>query len=465
MKTKSLFFLCLMAGMPVFAQLDTTFIYGSLLTAHSGKIVLQQSHGWANIDARIPNSATTNFELASLSKVFTAVAVMQQVEKGYIRLDDPVNKYLKDFPYKGITIRHLLSHTGGLPDFEIFDKAWEAQRDRVFTKEDIIPALKAWGPLKLAPGERWSYSSPGMGVLAMIVEKVSHLSFAAYLSKHVFAPAGMVHTYLHNVKDSTRALSYSHPYYFSNEYEQSDTVRRNQQFLHESGGVEGPGLVVSNVQDLYAFDQALFSGKLLRHTDTMFKPVLLANGEPAMAGKHHFGLGWFIDGDVVSHSGYKPGTNSILMHSLAENATVIMLDNGNTGGIPQSADYLMRTMLSHEVAPLKMAIIFPFGRDIVTHGIDHSMLLLGSMLGDTLHYTQIVRDWIAMGYELYRTGHLQESLATFRVGHLLYPDNDFLCMLYGDAIAKNGDTSTARGFYQKALRLNPANKEVAERLK
>lgn len=467
MRTISLFILCLVAQMPAIAQLDTTFFYGSLLAARSGQIIFQQSHGFADIEAGIPNSPQTNFELASLSKVFTAVAVMQLAEKSYIRLDDPVNKYLEDFPYAGITIRQLLSHTSGLPDFEIFDKAYQAQPDRVFTKEDIIPALKAWGPLKLPAGGQWSYSSPGMGLLALIVEKVSHVSFQEYLAKQIFKPAGMKHTYLHHIIDSMRAKPYSHPYYFSVEYENSDTVPRNQQFLHESGAVEGPGLVVSSIQDLYAFDKALFAGKLLRNTDTMFTPVRLANGELAMAGKNNFGLGWFLapGSNIVMHSGYKPGTNTILLHDRKANATVIILDNGNSGGITQSGLYLMRSLLSAPAEGLKAAIIFPFGRDLVTHGIDHATLLLGNMLADTVHYTQIVRDWIAMGYEFFRTGHLQESLATFRAGHLLYPDNDFLCMLYGDAIAKNGDTLTAREFYKKALLLNPSNKEVAERLK
>lgn len=160
MKNNSLFFLCLLAQVPVFAQLDTTFYNGSVLAARNGQIVFQQSHGWANIEDRIPNKETTNFELASLSKVFTA--------------------------------------------------------------------LQEWGPLKLAPRQQWSYSSPGIGLLALVVEQVSHVSFQAYLSKHIFKPAGMVHTYLHNIKDSTRARPYNHRYYFSSDYEWSDTVPRRR---------------------------------------------------------------------------------------------------------------------------------------------------------------------------------------------------------------------------------------------
>jgi hypothetical protein len=294
MKNISLFFLCLMAQVPVIAQLESTLYNGSVLAARNGQIVFQQSHGWANIEERIPNSASTNFELTSLSKVFTAVAVMQLVQKSAIRLDDPVNKYLKDFPYKTITVRQLLSHTGGLPDFELFDKAYQAKPDRVFTKEDIIPALKEWGPLKLAPGQQWSYSSPG---------------------------------------------------------------------------------------------------------------------------------------------------------------------------IAQSGFNVMRSMFSQPVEIMKTSSTFPFARDLMTNGIDHATLLLGNIMKDTLHYKQPPIDWIAMGYELYRTDHLQEALATFRIGHVLYPENDFLCMLYGDAIAKNGDVATAKAFYQKALLLNPDNKEAAARLK
>lgn len=471
MKNISLFFLCLIAQVPVIAQLDTTLYNGSVLAARKGLVIFLQSHGWADIAAHIPNRATTNYELASLSKVFTAVAVMQLVQRSYIRLDDPINKYLREFPYNKITVRQLLSHTGGLPDFEIFDKMYQANPDRVFTKEDIIPALKEWGPLKLAPGQQWSYSSPGIGLLALIVEKVSHVSFQAYLSKHIFHPAGMVHTYLHNIKDSTRAKPYNHPYYFSSDYEWSDTVPRNQQFLHESGGVEGPGLVVSSTVDLFAFTQALFSGKMGCNLDTMFTPVKLSDGSLAIAkhypGQLNFGLGWFLvpESGIVLHSGFKPGTNTILVHDLNTDATVILLDNANSPGIVQSGFNVMRSLLSQPQEVMKIPLTFPFARDLMTHGVDHAMLLLGNMLPDTLHYKALAMDWIAMGYELFRTGHLQEALTTYRTGYVLYPENDFLCMLYGDAIAQDGDPATAKTFYQKALLLNPGNKEAAARLK
>src|SRR5580658_6478 len=168
---------------------------GTVLVADHGKIVYKNSAGYADIAKKILNSDTTRFSLASLSKVFTCIAVMQLKDKGKLRLEDKLTKYLPDFPYPDISIRELMSHTSGLPDFiDLFPPGGAT----TLTNSDIIPALRNSGKTVGLPGEKWSYSSPAMGLLVSLVEKLSGLSFSDYLTQNICRPAGMRQTYINS---------------------------------------------------------------------------------------------------------------------------------------------------------------------------------------------------------------------------------------------------------------------------
>lgn len=465
----------------LFSALDKYhFIYGNVLVAENGNVVYKHSYGYSNINEKIHNNDGTTFELASLSKVFTAVAVMQLYEKRRLTLDDKVAKFLPEFPYPSITIRQLLSHTSGLPDFEVFDGYKRADSSVIMTNEDIVPALKRLGKADIIPGRKWSYSSPGIGLLAMIVEKITGQSFSAYLTAHIFKPAGMKQTYLNSAKspvnDEKRAIPYALPAYYSSDLVPADTMNRNKHFLEVSGGVVGPGLLVSSTGDLYSFDRALFSGKLLKKPtlDTMLTPVKLTDGSLAKAnhypGDVNFGLGWFIYNDpamgkVVFHSGFKPGTGTILLHALTKNQTIILLDHGSSPSTNVTAFNALSLLNGRPAVLLKSAVTFSYGDDLLKKGPDYAAIRVQQLRQDTVHYTMAPVDWIAVGYDFYRTGYTSQALETFKTGYTLYPDHPFLCQVYADVLAKAGKKDEAVMLYQKCLKLNPDNKEAAEQLK
>ncbi|HEX9510023.1 MAG TPA: serine hydrolase domain-containing protein [Puia sp.] len=317
---------------------------GTVLVAENGKIIYRNAVGYADIDKKIMNGGATRFSLASLSKVFTAVAVMQLKENGKLKLDDPLGKFLPDFPYPAITIRQLLSHTSGLPDFmEIFPSNQAPGSNRPLTNQDIIPALKKWDKLVAPPGARWSYSSPGMALLALLVEKISGLSFPQYVSVYICKPAGLQHTYVNTpyspVPDPSRALLYANPGASSAALTAADSVKTN--FTDPIQTMIGPGLVVSSAEDLLRFDQALYGGNLLRSAsqEEMFTPVKLSDGSLARLQRAplYGGLGWGIDidtsfGKVVSHTGGSPGIATILLRNLRTRLTVIVLENTDNRG-------------------------------------------------------------------------------------------------------------------------------------
>lgn len=459
---------------------DLGFIYGNVLIAEKGVPLYQRSFCYSNIENKRKNDDDTAFELASLSKVYTAVAIMQLYEKRKLKLDDPTIMYLREFPYPEITIRQLLSHTSGLPDFQIFDSLYKKNPERVMTNADIIPALKSLGKPALRPGEKWSYSSPGIGLLALIVENISGLTFSEYLHKNIFKPASMKRSYINPmakpVKDERRAIPYAHSTYFSPDLELADTMRSNQYFLHISGGVEGPGLMVSSADDLLKFDQALYSGKLLKKEtiNEMFTPTKLSDGsyaiEPNLPGKAFFGLGWFISqdttmGKIVFHPGHKTGTSTIMLRNLSKQQTVILLDNGNSPSLNTAALNALKLLNNRPAEPVKALLTFTYGRDLVKRGPDYALIHLQMLRSDTSHYTMAERDWIAMGYEFFRHQHISQSLETFKIGYMLYPEHPLLCRLYGDVLIKANKKEEAAWLYKKSLRLNPEDKETATALR
>lgn len=172
-------------------------ISGSILVAEKGKILYQKSFGYADAQKKIPNTAKTLFQIASVSKLCTAIAVLQLYEQKKLNLTEKYSKYFSDFPYPEVTIKQILSNTSGVPDVgDLFVPFWRLNRDTIFTLNDIVPALKfSKLPLIFPAGEAWEYSNTNYSLAALLVEKISGEKFDSYLSKKIFKPAGMETTF------------------------------------------------------------------------------------------------------------------------------------------------------------------------------------------------------------------------------------------------------------------------------
>ena len=311
---------------------------GSVMITEKGKVIYQNSKGYANIDKKILNGPTTNFSLASLSKVFTAIAVMQLKEKGKINLDDLLIKYLPGFPFSEITIRQILTHTSGLPDFEIFRNYTGASVGSPLSYKDIIPALKNTPKPLFVPGTQWHYSSVGFGLLALLVETVSQEPFSKYVEEKICRPAGLVNTYVditgRSMNDKSKAILYVNSKTVSGDITSADTLKTD--LANPFQTIAGPGLIVSSVNDLLKFAEALNTDKLLTAAtkEEMFTPAKLNNGE-FVELEHaplYNALGWGIDmdssvGKIASHTGGSPGISTILLINLSKQQVVIVLEN------------------------------------------------------------------------------------------------------------------------------------------
>lgn len=305
---------------------------GVFLAAEQGEIIYQAAFGEADLATGRQLTTASVFDLASLAKPFTAAGIMVLAEEGKLGFDDPVAQWLPELPYPGITIRHLLSHTSGLPDFmELFCEHWD--RKRIATNADVLAMLAEHRlPAYFEPNESWLYSNTGYVLLALIIERATGWAFADFMRERVFLPLGMNASRIYSRRVEGDAMdNYAYGYVYdhhSSRYELPDLVPETH-FAVFLDGIQGDGAMSSNVHDLLAFDRALQDGKLVsrRSLEQAYAPVRLNNGET-----FDYGFGWILEdkegkGRVVSHSGGWPGYASLLNRYLEADMTLIYLRN------------------------------------------------------------------------------------------------------------------------------------------
>jgi len=451
---------------------------GSLLFASKGQVSFKESFGYANFENKTPNTDSTLFPLASISKTFTSVAVLQLKEKGKLKLDDQFTEYFPDFPFKGITIRQLLSHTSGLPDMEpVLDSLVNKMPHKIFTNADVLPALKLYAAshsLLFQPGESWRYSNLGFQLLAILVEKLSNQSFASYVKKNIFQPAGMTYSYvqtnLSQTQESNRTVNYQYNNHFEMKLQKMDSLKDWREWTYNLTGLYGSSNVISNNKDLLKYDQALYNGTLLQQLslDEAFTPVQLNNGEnnKAVAGTS-CGLGWFIftdtsRGKIVWHSGSSPGVTTLFVRNISQKQTFIILQNVTC---PQTIYSATLDIINGKALTYKKSIAFSYGQDLYQNGANYALARLITLQADSLHYTLAESEMDRIGLEFSRTKFQDYALEAYKLNTLLFPNSWKTYANYASALsAKKENRQAAILMFQKSLSLNPSNADTKKRL-
>jgi len=288
---------------------------GAVLVARDGKPILREGFGLANREWDVAVTPDTEFRVGSVTKQFTATAVMQLVEQGKIGLDDPISKYYAAAPqtWNKVTIRLLLTHRSGIPSFTDIPSFLNEQDRLDRTPEELI-ALTRDKPLKFEPGTQYEYDNTGYVILGWVIEKVSGQRYADYLRDHIFKPLGMDHTG-YDVNEEVlrhRASGYELG---------KDGVVSNASYLAMSVPYAAGGLY-SELDDLLVWDQALYAGKLL-------KPASMA--DMFTDHGHHYGYGWEIQEingrRVWWHTGSLNGFHTYIGRYPDQKLTVIVLAN------------------------------------------------------------------------------------------------------------------------------------------
>ena len=315
---------------------------GAWLYAEHGEIVSKGALGFRDPENTLPITEDTIFQLASVTKQFTAAAVMLTVRQGLLSLDDEITKYFPEIPWPGVTVRHLLSHTGGIPDYfddaDWFTGIWEEEK-RVPGNDEILRFLRETKAKPyFAPGEGLHYSNTGYNLLALLVERRSGVPFEDFLQKNIFEPAGMTATRCcHIRRDGVPFDNYARATVFEDGKWVADIDSEEDGDVAAFDGLNGDDYVYTNIFDMLKWDRALREGKVLtkEEQEIMYTPAKLNNGEDAVYDEDDglgYGFGWAVGHDealglVVSHSGGMPGVATWFERFIDADRVLVILSN------------------------------------------------------------------------------------------------------------------------------------------
>ena len=305
----------------------------SVIVIHDGRVILRRAYGMADLERHVPATPETDYRLASVSKQFTAMAIMLLARDGKLRYDQPIRELLPELPAgaQSVTVRHLLNHTSGLPDYE--DLIPDSQTVQV-SDRDVLALLARKDTLYFAPGSAYRYSNSGYVLLGLIVERVAGVSFPAFLRARIFAPLGMTASVAHVEGVDTvphRAYGYSPK-------DSSAGFAATDQSV--TSATLGDGGIYTNVDDLVQWNQALYGNQL----------VDAATLQAAITPPYSFG--WFVDTYRNErrwrHTGETSGFRNAIQRFPDRRFTVIVLTNRSSGEPAAIAERIADALLFSE---------------------------------------------------------------------------------------------------------------------
>src|SRR4249919_3778758 len=310
---------------------------GTILVAEKGKPIYQQALGYADYNSKRMLNDSSVFELASVSKQFTAMGIMILKDRKLLSYENNIKKYFPQLPYDNITIRNLLTHTSGIPSYEDqFEKNWDHKK--IAFNKDIIDMLsQRKDTLFFKPGTKYKYSNTGYALLASIIEKVSGMSYNDFMAVNIFKPLGMSHTFIYNTRRSTGKI----PDNYALGFVYSDSLKRYilpdsspaYDYVYYLDGIVGDGCVNTTTGDLVKWDQALYGNKLVSKVslDEMLSPLVQMSPRDSTG---FYGFGVFVqksdNGKIISHTGGWPGYATDITRMVDSNETIIVLSNNAT---------------------------------------------------------------------------------------------------------------------------------------
>ncbi len=309
---------------------------GAWLYAENGEIVSKGALGFRDPEDKLPMQEDSIFDIASISKQFTAVAIMLLRRRGLLNLEDEITKFFPEIPYQGITIRHLLTHTSGFSDLDTYLERIAEEEGRIPDNHSVIRILTEYQPaLSYPTGEGAEYTDTGFQILAEIVEKVSGIPFEDFLEKNIFVPAGLTATRVyHRRRDNVTIENLAVGLVVEGGQFMLPEESKAKGFVFSHEGMNGNMGVYTNVLDLFRWDNVLKAGTFLtpEEQQLMYTPATLNNGEPAReeGDEDDYGFGWVLVHDeklglVACHSGYVPGYEAWYGRYLDANAVLITL--------------------------------------------------------------------------------------------------------------------------------------------
>ena len=310
----------------IIAQLDKFYqaqvragFNGSVLIGYRGFVIYERYFGYSNRERRTPMAFNSSCQLASISKTFTGAAILYLYQRKHLNIDDPVTAFIKDFPYPGITLRMLLDHRSGLPDYTKWVPNYHKDMRTPIDNDEMIRLMVQHKPhLEFKANTRFTYCNTNFAVLAKVIEVVTEMSYSDFMTEYIFKPLGMNHTFVY---DPNKGLP------------DEATISYNYKWGREpdmfADGVHGDKGIYSTPEDMYRWDQSFYENRLLNN-----ETIELAYGPCSFErpGVKNYGLGWrmlcFPNGNkVIYHNGWWHGNNTSFYRLIKDNFTIVVLGN------------------------------------------------------------------------------------------------------------------------------------------
>ena len=432
---------------------------GAVLVAENGKVVYKGAFGLANREWNIPNSTDTKFMIGSVSKPITAILMLIQVQKGLVDLDKTIADYLPSFSKKNgsrITIRQLLSHTSGMPNYDIIKDFFPKISRQNFSREEYIK-LYMDSALVFEPGSSYYYSSWGYFTSGYIMEKVTGKSYSQLMKEDIFDKLKMngSGSYFHTQIVPKRATGY--------DYSLGDLTSAD---FRDQSNTMGTGDLYSTVEDLFTLHMAISNGTLLNKklTEEMFTPGIRP---------WRYGFGWFNqnfkyspDDSVFAnyHLGMTEGFLSFMIRIPSSNSLVVFLCNSSPTHFFGIAGNLIKVLYNKPVV-MKQPVHKAMATILTKESATTALAAYKKMKADTAHY---YIDWLAMnqlGDELYTLKRYEDARILFGNNVAEFPTRELALYSLAKTYEALGNKPAALEWYKKALQLNPAYEEARSKIK
>lgn len=436
---------------------------GAVLVSHKGEVIYKKGFGLANMEWDVPNQVDTKFQIASVTKQFTAMLIMQLVAANKLDLHEPILTYLPDYPKKNgeqITIHQILSHTSGIPrDYEGNEKH-NKYPDRHRLTELVAQFWE--DPLEFTPGDRFTYSNSGYLVLGLIIETISEKTYETMLKERILTPLGMNNTGvdLHRPIIKNRANGYFKGFgeYFNSDY-------------RDLSSITAVGNMYSTLEDMFLWDQALYSEKLL--PKKFMDQIFTKHVEDADYGGHH-GYGWELKPkpigktsemiETIGHSGAMQGFCALFTRIPSTNSSIIFLNNTSRAYLNAMTTAITGILNDQPYDFPKKPTAKFMSEVIAKEGIEKGIQFYKEHKDLSDYYIDEV-ELIVAGYKLLHAGNAKDAAEVFKLSTEVFPDKDNPYDSYAEALMALGENEEAIKNYKKSLEINPRNNNAVEMLK
>lgn len=423
---------------------------GSILVADSGKVIYKKGVGYSDLDKKIPFTSSTSCYIASLSKQFTGMAVMMLREKNKLSYEDPITKWFPDFGKyeKEITVRNLLNHTSGIPDYPRLG----IERAGL-TNDEVLKAVLKTNALDFSPGTKFSYSNSGYVLLAIIVEKVSGLSYHDFLEKNIFKPLKMSSTFVFDTRYSN-LKNVAHGY-----------NRFGGKFDYDLL-TYGEGGIYSTVEDFYKWHLALLSEKLVKQATIKegFAKATLTDKTTT-----NYGFGWGLGENegspTTSHAGRYGGFNTYIKRFPNEKHLIVFLTNNDFRNMSAIGNPIVKILFDKELPPLpKLSVANAMNQIYKQKGIAAAFQFYDSAKPN-LEYDFDESELNEWGYYLIGLKKHNDAFEALKRNVDEFPGSWITQDSLGEIYMILGNKEMAIKHYKKSLELNPKNDNAISMLK